>query len=140
MYQAKRWHDDPRFFAPMVTIVGGTQVFAGDIIHIQDQEYGECYAKVMKFMKVNTMFLILSACNFIVLLQNPTGQISAITKRIISLNTYHEAHAFLPDDHYVVSVIEIISLAPRLNRDHLKVMRMPNRILEELTQEVRIKL
>ena len=53
MYEAKRWHDDPRFFAPMITIMGETQVFVGDIIHIQDHEYRECYAKVIKFMKVN---------------------------------------------------------------------------------------
>ena len=72
----------------------------------------------------------------LLLLQKLAGEILALTQRIVGLSTYHECYAFLPDYHHIVSSTEILSLAPELNKDHLKVIRMPGCILEELTLEV----
>ena len=53
MYEAVRWHVDPRFRAPMV-IYKGEHIFVGDIIEFVDigEEIpcGKCYGKILNFM------------------------------------------------------------------------------------------
>ena len=57
MFEAQRWHSDPRYHSPMITHEVG-DIFIGDIVVIADAEYGECYAKVLKFMaEVTELFL-----------------------------------------------------------------------------------
>ena len=59
MFEAKRWHKDPRYHSPMITHEVG-DIFIGDIVVIADAEYGECYAKVLKFMmEVNVQFYVI---------------------------------------------------------------------------------
>ena len=53
MYEAARWHEDPRFCSPMV-IYKEEHIFVGDMIEFVDvgEEVlcGKCYGKVLNYM------------------------------------------------------------------------------------------
>ena len=46
MFEANRWHSDPKYFSPMA-LIDGSQVFTGDIVTLKDST---SYAKIVKFM------------------------------------------------------------------------------------------
>ncbi len=48
MYEAVRWHEDTRFFSPMVEH-NGEFLFVGDFVTVKDTRYGDCVVKVWKF-------------------------------------------------------------------------------------------
>ena len=51
MYEAKRWHDDKRFYTPMVTLDSGEHLFVGDFVKLKGYSI---YGKVEKFaLQVN---------------------------------------------------------------------------------------
>ncbi|XP_064390769.1 uncharacterized protein LOC135338525 [Halichondria panicea] len=46
IYEARRWHEDPKYHAPMITH-NGKQVFIGDIVSMEATQ--DTWAKIMKF-------------------------------------------------------------------------------------------
>ena len=53
LYEAKRWHDNPLYQAPMIVTDDGSQLFVGDIVEVLNDDVSS-HAKVIKFMtKVN---------------------------------------------------------------------------------------
>ena len=60
MYEADRWHKDPRIQSPMV-IYKGEHIFVGDMVEFVDsgEEYlcGKCYGKVLNFMTKVHIFM-----------------------------------------------------------------------------------
>ena len=52
VYEAKRWHDDPLYQAPMIVTDDGSQLFVGDIVEVLDDDMSHVrsHAKVIKFM------------------------------------------------------------------------------------------
>ena len=49
VYEAKRWHNDPHYQAPMIISKDGQHIFAGDTVEILDH-VSYSHAKVIKFM------------------------------------------------------------------------------------------
>ena len=53
MFEAQRWHSDPRLFSPMMVLDSGKHLFIGDFITLEDDP--KTYGKVIKFaIQVNT--------------------------------------------------------------------------------------
>ena len=52
LYEAKRWHDDPLYQAPMIVTDDGSQLFVGEIVEVLDNEIVKVYnyGKIIKFM------------------------------------------------------------------------------------------
>ena len=46
MYEARRWHNDKRFYTPMIVLDSGEQLFVGDFIKLKEYNI---YGKVEKF-------------------------------------------------------------------------------------------
>ena len=58
MYEARRWRDDPRFFAPTVT-VGSHHYFVGDLVMVAtDEENTVCLAKIVRFLEMVSIVFI----------------------------------------------------------------------------------
>ena len=47
MFEAQRWHNDPRFFSPMMVLDNGKHVFIGDFVTLENDT--NAYGKVVKF-------------------------------------------------------------------------------------------
>ena len=47
MYEGCRWHDDKRFFSPMIVLSGGIHLFIGDFVKFEGNP--TIYGKVVKF-------------------------------------------------------------------------------------------
>ena len=48
-FEANRWHEDCRFCTPMI-VHGDQHLSIGDIVELEDPEYGQCWGKLVKFM------------------------------------------------------------------------------------------
>ena len=59
LYEAKRWHDDPLYQAPMIVTNDGSQLFVGEIVEVLDDEIIKVcnHGKIIKFMSKVTKFL-----------------------------------------------------------------------------------
>ena len=55
MYEAKRWHDDKRFYTPMIVLDCGKHLFIGDFVKIKGYDI---YGKVEKFALEVTIIII----------------------------------------------------------------------------------
>ena len=60
MYEAQRWHSDPQFQAPMITLSDGARVFIGDIVTVTNV----CHGKIKKFVLDVSKFLRYYSCIF----------------------------------------------------------------------------
>ena len=70
IYEGRRWHEDPRFQAPMIiNHTGEEHIYVGDIVYILDSEYGRCNAKVLKFV-TEVFFMYTLSVSAIYTLQN----------------------------------------------------------------------
>ena len=57
IFEAERWHEDSRFFSPMIEH-NGEYIFIDDLVKVKDQTYGDCIAKVSKFTEVVCPYIL----------------------------------------------------------------------------------
>ncbi len=134
MYEARRWRDDPRFFAPTVT-VGSHHYFVGDLVLVATDKETSAYslAKIFRFLQMVSIILlhqIISVYYYYLMQQKVDGCLMAEVHKATEDLYLLDAHTAL------IPTSSILRHVDCLSRQDVMIRRTSNSLPQHLSDEV----